>query len=65
MDHFKASKVVPIHTITLDADSLEVTCWWRYFLIELNILNTQDQVFRDLVCSASRKTKKTDEETTM
>ena len=39
IDHFEASKVVPIHTVTLDAESLEVTCWWRYFLVEIGILN--------------------------
>ena len=65
IDHFEASKVVPIHTVTLDAESLEVTCWWRYFLIEIGILSTQDRVFRDLICSAPRKTKKSDEENPM
>ena len=44
VDHFEASKVVPIYTITLDADSLEVTCWWRYFLIEIGILSAQNRL---------------------
>ena len=59
MDHFEASKVVPIHTITLDVDSLEVTCWWRYFLVEIGILNVRGRVFKDLICSAPRRAWKT------
>ena len=51
IDHFEASKVVPIHTVTLDANSLEVTRWWRYFLVEIGILNKRDRVFKDLICT--------------
>ena len=47
IDHFEASKVVPMHTVNLDVDSLEVTRWWRYFLVEIGILDRRDRVFRD------------------
>ena len=65
IDHFEASKVVQIHTVTLDAESLEVTCWWRYFLVEIGILNKRDRVFKDLICSAPRRAWKPEEENPM
>ena len=49
VDHFEASRLVPQYTINLDANSLEATCWWQYFLIEIGILNAHDRVFRDLL----------------
>ena len=45
MDHFEAAKEVPIHTITLDVDSLDVTRWWRDFFVELGVLDEEDRVF--------------------
>ena len=51
MDHFEAAKEVPIHTITLDVDSLDFTRWWRDFLVELGVLDKEDRVFMDLRCS--------------
>ena len=51
MDHFEAAKEVPIHTITLDISSLEVTRWWRDFFVELGVLEEEDKVFMDLTCS--------------
>ena len=50
--HFEASKEDPQFTINLDASSLESTWWWRHFCVEIGILKEDDQVFRDLVCSA-------------
>ena len=38
MDHFEAAREVPIHTVNLDVDSLDVTCWWRDFFVELGVL---------------------------
>ena len=60
--HFEESKLVPQFTINLGADSLEVACWWRYFCIEIGILNAHNRVFRDLLCSAPRKTKEAEED---
>ena len=51
MDHFEAAKEVPIHTITLDINSLDVTRWWRNFFVELGVLDKEDRVFKDLRCS--------------
>ena len=48
MDHFEAAKEVPIHTVTLDVDSLE----WRNFFVELGVLTKHDRVFKDLRCSS-------------
>jgi hypothetical protein len=50
--HFEALREVPQFTINLGAHSLEIACWWRHFCVEIGILNEDDQVFRDLVCSA-------------
>ena len=50
--HFEASKEDPQFTMNLDASSLEATWWWRHFCVEIGILKEDDQVFRDLVCSA-------------
>ena len=50
MDHFKAEKLVPIHTFTLNPDSLDVTRWWYEFFIELNVISRQDKIFKDLTC---------------
>ena len=52
MDHFEAPKEVPIHTVTLDVDSLDVTRWWRNFFVELGVLTKHDRVFKDLRCSS-------------
>ena len=52
MDHFEAAKEVPIHTVTLDVDSLDVTRWWRNFFVELGVLTKHDRVFKDLRCSS-------------
>ena len=60
--HFEASKEDPQFTINLDLSSLEVACWWRHFCVEIGILNEDDQVFRDLVCSAPARTRKTEED---
>ena len=54
MDHFEAAKEVPIHTITLDVDSLDVTQWWRDFFVELGVLDERDKVFMDLRCSQTK-----------
>ena len=54
MDHFEAAKEVPIHTVTLDVDSLDVTCWWRDFFVELGVLDEEDRVFMDLRCSQTK-----------
>ena len=55
--HFEASKEDPQFTIHLDSSSVEVAWWWRHFCVEIGILKEDDQVFRDLVCSApTRKT---------
>ena len=51
MDHFEAAKEVPIHTITLDISSLNVTRWWCDFFVELRVLDKEDRVFKDLTCS--------------
>ena len=51
MDHFEAAKEVPIHTVTLDVDSLDVTRWWRNFFVEFGVLDEEDRVFMDLRCS--------------
>ena len=58
--HFEASKEDPQFTINLDASSLEATWWWRHFCVEIGILKEDDQVFRDLVCSASTRTGEED-----
>ena len=42
MDHFEAAKEVPIHTVTLDVDSLDVTRWWRDFFVEFGVLDEED-----------------------
>ena len=47
MDHFEAAREVPIHTVNLDVDSLDVTCWWRDFFVELGVLTKWDRVFKD------------------
>ena len=49
--HFEASKDDPQFTIHLYSSSVEVAWWWRHFCVEIGILK-DDQVFRDLVCSA-------------
>ena len=54
MDHFEAAKEVPIHTISLDISSLDVTRWWRDFFVELGVLEEEDKVFMDLTCSRSK-----------
>ena len=59
--HFEASKEVPQFTINLGAESLEVACWWRHFCVEIGILNEDDQVFRDLVCSPPARMRETEE----
>ena len=41
MYHFEAAKEVPIHTVTLNVDSLDVTCWWCDFFIELGVLDEE------------------------
>ena len=51
MDHLKAAKRVPIHTLTVDVDSLDVTCWWRDFFVEIGVLSKRDKVFKDLTCT--------------
>ena len=51
MDHFEAAKRVPIHTVTLDVDSLDVTRWWRDFFVEIGELSKRDKVFKDLTCT--------------
>ena len=51
MDHFEAAKEVPIHTITLDVASLDITRWWRDFFVELGVLTKRDRVFKDLRCT--------------
>ena len=58
--HFEASKEDPQFTMNLDASSLEATWWWRHFCVEIGILKEDDQVFRDLVCSASTRTGEED-----
>ena len=52
MDHFEAAKEVPIHTVTLDVDSLDITRWWRNFFVEFGVLTKHDRVFKDLRCSS-------------
>ena len=54
MDHFEVAKEVPIHTVTLDVNSLDVTCWWRDFFVELGVLDERDKVFMDLRCSQTK-----------
>ena len=54
MDHFEAAKEVPIHTITLDISSLDVTRWWRDFFVDFGVLEEEDKVFMDLTCSRSK-----------
>ena len=54
-DHFEAAREVPIHTITLDIGSLDVTRWWRDFFVELGVLDKEDRVFMDLRCSKARR----------
>ena len=51
ISHFEAAKMIPIHTVTLDADSLDVTRWWFEFFVEINVMNRWDKVFKDLTCS--------------
>ena len=51
ISHFEAAKMVPIHTLTLDVNSLDVTRWWFDFFVEINIMNRRDKVFKDLTCS--------------
>ena len=51
MDHFEAAKKVPIHTVTLEVDSLDVTRWWRDFFVEIGVLSKHDKVFKDLICT--------------
>ena len=51
ISHFEAAKMIPIHTVTLDADSLDVTRWWFEFFVEINVINRWDKVFKDLTCS--------------
>ena len=46
--HFEAAKLNPIHTITLNPDSLDVTRWWYEFLIEVDVISRHDKVFKDL-----------------
>ena len=58
IDHFEVSKVVPMHTVNLDVDSLEVTRWWRYFLVEIGILDRRDRVFRDFTQKKRKHTRK-------
>ena len=60
--HFEDSKEVPQFTIDLGADSLEVACWWRHFCVEIGILSVNNQVFRDLVCSAPAGMKEAEED---
>ena len=50
MEHFETAKLVPIHTVTLNLDSLDVTRWWFDFFIEVNVMSRQDKVFKDLAC---------------
>ena len=51
MDHFEAAREVPIHTVNLDVDSLNVIRWWRDFFLELGVLTKRDRVFKNLRCS--------------
>ena len=53
--HFNASRDIPMYTVNLSADSLEETCWWRCFFIEIGVLDEHDKVFKDLICSTPRK----------
>ena len=54
MDHFEAAKEVPIHTVTLDVGSLDVTRWWCDFFVELGVLDEREKVFMDLRCSQTK-----------
>ena len=51
ISHFEAAKMVPIHTFTLDVDSLDFTRCWFEFLVEIKVMNRRDKVFKDLTCS--------------
>ena len=55
INHYQAAKEVPIHTITLDINSLDVTRWWRNFFVELGVLDEEDRVFKDLSCSRPKR----------
>ena len=60
--HFEALRDVPQFTINFGADTLEIVYWWRHFCVEIGILNEDDQVFREQICSAPTKARKVEED---
>ena len=42
IDHFDMAKKDPIHLIKLEPVNVEISWWYREFLIEINQLNKND-----------------------